>query len=691
VALEGEAPVAERVPVARTLHGETITDPYQWMRERESERVLEHLRAENEYTEACIAHLAGLRETLFGEIKSRIQETDLSVPARKGGYWYLTRTEEGRQYPVACRRNGAIDGPEEVLLDCNELAGDSEYFALGLFEVSPDHRVAAYSTDHSGAEQYRLRFRDLASGSDLAEEIDKTYYGGAWSKDASTFFYTRPDDAMRPHQLWRHRVGSDPADDVLVLQEDDERFFLEIDASRSEDLLVLTLQSQTTSEVWICDATLPEQDFRCVRAREAGVEYWVDHARGDDGGCLVILSTLDAPNGRILEASVSNPSSWVERHAHSEDVKLDGLDAFADHLVVWCRTQGMSGITVLPSDRSGGQARDLVFEEPVRTVDAGSNLEYESTVLRFEYESLVTPSSVYDEDLESGTRTLLKQQPVLGGYDSTAWESHREWATARDGTRIPISLVGRKGIQLDGEAPLVLYGYGAYEANSDPWFSAGRLSLLERGVVFAIAHVRGGGELGRHWYEQGKLRHKHNSFDDFVACAEHLIERGYTTANRLAARGGSAGGLLVGAALNQRPDLFRAVVAEVPFVDVVNTMLDESLPLTVTEWEEWGNPKLEEQYRWLREYAPFENIAACPYPRVLATAGLNDPRVQYWEPAKWVAALREQTTGDEPILLKTEMGAGHGGPSGRYDAWRDEALVLAFLLDSLGLAEAEPG
>jgi oligopeptidase B len=695
------APVPDREPTPRTLHGDTVVDPYAWMRDRDSERVLAHLRAENEYTESRLAHLASLRETVFQEIKSRIQETDLSVPARKGPYWYLTRTEEGQQYPISCRRTGAIDGPEEVLLDGNVLAGDSEYFAMGLFEVSPDHRTAAYSTDFSGAEQYTLRFRDLASGKDLPEEVPRTYYGGSFTKDSSSFFYTRPDDAMRPHQLWRHRLGTPADEDVLVFQEDDERFFLEIDATRSEDLLVMTLSSKTTTEVWILDSREGagagqgdgegdkegEAELRCVRPRQADVEYWVEHLRGpEDGdpGQLVILTTLDAPNGRIVQAPVNDPDAWVERLAHRSDVKLDGLDAFAEHLVVWCRVDGMSGVTVLPA--TGGAPRDLVFEEAVRTVDAGWNLEYESRTLRFEYESLVTPSSVYEEDLETGERTLLKQQPVLGGYRPEDWESAREWATAPDGTRVPISLVAPKGVARDGKAALVLYGYGAYESNSDPWFSAGRLTLLERGVVFAVAHVRGGGEMGRHWYDDGKLRHKHNSFDDLVACAEHLVAAGYTSPDRLAIRGGSAGGLLVGAALNQRPDLFRAVVAEVPFVDVVNTMLDESLPLTITEWEEWGNPKDEEQYGWIRAYTPYENIRACPYPSVLATAGLNDPRVQYWEPAKWVAALRETTTGDAPILLKTEMGAGHGGPSGRYDAWRDEALVLAFLLDALGRA-----
>jgi len=679
-----QAPAPDREPVSRELHGETVVDPYAWMRERESERVLAHLRAENEHTGATLAHLSELQETVYREIKSRIQETDLSVPARKGGYWYLTRTEEGRQYPVSCRRSGAIDGPEEVLLDGNILAGDSEYFAFGLFEVSPDHAIAAYSTDYSGAEEYTLRFRDLVSGDDLPDEIPRTYYGGAWSKDARAFFYTRPDDAMRPHQLWRHRMGTDTSTDVLVFQEDDERFFLDIDSSRSEDLLFITLQSQTTSEGWLLESADPEGEFRCIRPREDGVEYWSEHQRGDGPGRLVILATLDAPNGRILEAPVSSPGDWQEILPHRAEVKLDGLDAFADHLVVWCRRDATSGIVVLP--RRGRPPEELSFDEDVRTVDAGSNLEYDSHSLRFEYESLVTPTSVYDHDLETGERTLLKQQPVLGGYRASDWESVREWATAHDGARIPISLVHRKDTPRDASTPLVLYGYGAYEANSDPWFSAGRLSLLERGVTFAIAHVRGGGELGRHWYEAGKLANKTNSFDDLNACAEHLVAEGYTSTDRLAARGGSAGGLLVGAAMNRRPALYRAVIAEVPFVDVVNTMLDESLPLTVTEWEEWGNPRVREHYDWLRAYAPYENIQPCAYPRVFVTAGLNDPRVQYWEPAKWVAALREQTTGREPILLKTEMGAGHGGPSGRYDAWRDEALILAFLLDAFGLA-----
>jgi oligopeptidase B len=678
--------VARRIPQQRSLHGETVIDAYAWMRDSESEEVLAHLRAENEYVDARLAGLAGLRETVFQEIKTRTQETDLSVPARKGPYWYLTRTEEGRQYPISCRRRDAEDGPEEVLLDCNELAGDSEYFGLGVFAVSPDHRLAAYSTDLTGAEQYTLRFRDLEAQTDLAEELPLTYYGCAWSRDSGSLFYTRPDAAMRPHQLWRHQIGTRPEDDELVFQEDDERFFLDVDTSRSEDLIFLTLQSQTTSEVWFLDAATPQGELRCVRPREPGVEYWVEHARGETGGSLGILSTEGAPNGRILEAPIADLSTWREVVPHRRDVKLEGLDVFAQHWIVWCRVDGMSSIEILP--RNGGVATRLDFDEAVRSVDAGANLEYETHTLRFEYESLVTPDSVYDHDLETGSRRLLKRQAVLGGYAPDEWESLREWAIASDGTRVPISLVGRKGLARDGSAPLLLYGYGAYEENSEPWFSVARLSLLERGARFAIAHVRGGGELGRHWYEQGRLGNKHNSFSDFIACAEHLVARGFTSPERLAARGASAGGLLVAGALNLRPDLFRAVVAEVPFVDVVNTLLDASLPLTVTEWEEWGNPQVEEEYRWLRSYAPYENVAAQAYPRLLVTGGLNDPRVGYWEPAKWVAALRECSTSDEPVLLKTEMGAGHGGPSGRYDAWRDEALVLAFLIDALGIADA---
>jgi oligopeptidase B len=681
-------PLATRKLAERSLHGETVVDPYAWMRERESEEVLAHLRAENEYVEASLAHLGKLRERVFQEIKARIQETDLSVPARKGPYWYLTRTQEGYQYPVCCRRQGGPDGPEEILLDCNELAGDSDYFGLGVLEISPDHRLIAYSTDFTGAERFDLHFRNVASATDLPEVVSFTSYGCAWSKDSSTLFYTRHDDAMRPHQLWRHRIGTDPQQDVLVFQEDDERFFLDVDASRSEDLVLLTLQSKTTSEVWFLEAAAPEGEFRCIRPREADVEYWAEHVRGDAGGSLVILATLEAPNGRILTAPVANPSAWREILPERADVKLDGVEAFENHLIVWCRVEGVGSIRILP--QHGGKAVDLVFDEAVRSVDAGTNLEYETTTLRFDYESLVTPHSVFDHDLETGERELRKRQPVLGGYQPEDWESKREWAMAVDGTRVPISLVARRDLPRDGSTPLLLYGYGAYEANSDPWFSAARLSLLERGVVFAIAHVRGGGEMGRQWYDQGKLAYKQNSFDDFIACAEHLVARGFTSPERLAARGASAGGLLVGAALNQRPDLFCAVVAEVPFVDVVNTMLDASLPLTVTEWEEWGDPRIEEQYRWLRAYAPYENIAACPYPRLLVTSGLNDPRVQYWEPAKWVAAMRDKTTGEEPILLKTEMGAGHGGPSGRYDAWRDEALVLAFLLDALGVADTPP-
>lgn len=672
------APAARRRPQTRELHGEKSLDDYAWLADRESDEVVAHLEAENRYTEQSLAHTEALRERLFQEIKARVKESDLSVPARKGPWWYVTRTREGEQYEIFARRRGEPNGEEEVLLDCNQLAEASPYFALGALEVSPDHRLLAYSTDTSGAEKYTLHFRDLETGRDLADEIPDTYYGAAFSADSGFFFYTKPDETMRPHEVWRHRIGAPPESDVRVFAEPDERFSLEVEACRSEAFVFITAESKTTCEVWALDAHTPLEEFSCLRPRESGVEYWAD-ARADH---FVVLSNLDAKDGALHRAPLDKPDEWSAILAHEPGVKLDGFDVFAEHIVVWCRRGGYGAITILPDE---GEAFDLELPEVVRSVEEEENLEYETKQLRFSYESLVTPSSTYEIDLETRATRLLKREPVLGGFDPEDFASSQLLAEAEDGTRVPISLVHHKETPLDGSAPCLLYGYGAYESSSDPWFSISRLSLLERGVVFAIAHVRGGGELGRGWYEQGKLAHKHHSFSDFIACAQQLIHERICDPGRLAARGASAGGLLVGGALNMRPELFAAVVAEVPFVDVVNTMLDPDLPLTATEWEEWGDPRIAEQCRWMRAYAPYENIRKVAYPPLLVTAGLNDPRVQFWEPAKWVARLRAESTGTAPILLKTEMGAGHGGPSGRYDSWRDEAFVLAFLLDALGV------
>src|SRR5581483_3190268 len=627
------------------------------------------------------AHLAELRAELFEEIKARVQETDLSVPVRRGPWWYFTRTEEGMQYPKLCRRPSPDDeAGEQVLLDGNELAGDSPYFAFGVVDVSPDHRLVAFSTDHDGNESFTLRFKDLETGKLLPDTIEGTYYGSAWATDNRTFFYTTIDAAHRPHRLWRHRLGTAPADDVLVHEEPDERFFVSVELTRSEQYVVLQLASKVTSEVRLLPASTPEREFTVVEPRRQGVEYHLDH----QGDRFLVLHNDGALDFELAEAPVDAPgrANWRPVIAHQPGTRLMDVDAFVHHVVVHLRSEARTGLRVLPEE---GEPWDIELPETVATVEPGDNPEYDTDSYRLRFESLVTPPTVYDYDLPTRTLVLRKRQPVLGGYDPADYTSTRTWATAGDGTRVPVSLVHRKGVPRDGSAPCLLYGYGSYEASMDPWFSVLRLPLLERGFVFAIAHVRGGGECGRQWYEDGKLLRKRNTFTDFVACAQHLCDERYTSPSRLVARGGSAGGLLVGAVCNLAPDQFAAVLAEVPFVDALNTILDPTLPLTVIEWEEWGNPvESAEVYEYMKSYSPYENVEAKGYPAILATAGLNDPRVGYHEPAKWVAKLRATKTDDRPLLLKTEMGAGHGGPSGRYDLWRDQAFLLAFVVDQVG-------
>jgi oligopeptidase B len=679
-------PVAKRVPVERRLHGETVVDEYAWLRDRDDPEVIAHLEDENGYVRQVLGPTSELRRTLFEEIKARTQETDLTVPVRKGPWWYYGRTVEGLQYAIRCRRAQEDDAStEQVLVDFNAVAGDAPYLDVGHFDVSPDHRIVAYSVDFDGAEVFTMRFKDLDTGEHLADEIPGTYYGAAWSADSGTFFYVTPDDARRPHRLWRHRLGTDVSADELVYEEEDRRFFLGVHLSRSERFIVLGLSSMVTSEVRVLPADDPTAEFNVIEPRREGVEYHLDH----QGDRFLIVTNDQALDFKLVEAPVSHPgrAHWRDVIPHTPGTRIEAADAFANHVVVHLRRDALTGLRVIRT--TDGATHDVAFDEPVYTVVAfGDNPEYDSTIYRFHYTSLVTPPSVYDYDLDGRTRTLRKRQPVLGDFDPDRYESIREWAAAPDGTSVPLSLVRRRD-HPEGPAPTLLFGYGAYEASMDPGFSIGRLSLLDRGVTFAIAHVRGGGELGRSWYEDGKLLRKRNTFTDFIAAADHLIALGYTSPELLAARGGSAGGLLMGAVANLAPERFQAIVAEVPFVDNVNTMLDPSLPLTVTEWEEWGNPVTDpEAYRYMRSYSPYENVDRRPYPAILATAGLNDPRVSYHEPAKWVARLRPASTGGAPVLLKTEMGAGHSGPSGRYDAWRDEALVLAFVLDQLGAAAA---
>jgi oligopeptidase B len=679
-------PVAKRVPVDRRLHGETVVDEYAWLRDRDDPEVIAYLEDENEYLRQVLGPTSELRRTVFEEIKARTQETDLTVPVRKGPWWYYGRTVEGLQYAIRCRRaQQDDDSTEQVLVDFNEVAGDAPYLDVGHFDVSPDHRIVAYSVDFDGAEVFTMRFKDLDTGEHLAEEIPGTYYGAAWSADSGTFFYVTPDEARRPHRLWRHRLGTDVSADELVYEEEDRRFFLGVHLSRSERFIVLGVSSMVTSEVRVLPADDPTAEFRVIEPRREGVEYHLDHQ--DDR--FLIVTNDQALDFKLVEAPVSHPGRehWRDVIPHAPGTRIEAADAFANHVVVHLRRHALTGLRVIRA--TDGATHDVAFDEPVYTVVAfGDNPEYDSTVYRFHYTSLVTPASVYDYDLDGRTRTLRKRQPVLGDFDPDRYESIREWAAAPDGTSVPLSLVRRRD-HPEGPAPTLLFGYGAYEASMDPVFSIARLSLLDRGMTFAIAHVRGGGELGRGWYEDGKLLRKRNTFSDFIAAADHLIAQGYTSPDLLAARGGSAGGLLMGAVANLAPERFHAIVADVPFVDNVNTMLDPSLPLTVTEWEEWGNPVTDpEAYRYMRSYSPYENVDRRPYPAILATAGLNDPRVSYHEPAKWVARLRAASAGGAPVLLKTEMGAGHSGPSGRYDAWRDEALVLAFVLDQLGAAAA---
>jgi oligopeptidase B len=679
-------------------------DPWFWLGRRDDPEVLDHLRAENEYTAAALAHLAPLREQLFGEIVGRVQETDASSPSPHGPYEYFTRTVEGLEYPVHCRRPrvgaqvlpdpfaapGATPG-EVVVVDENALAGDEDYFNVGDLVLTPSQRLVAVTTDVTGGERYTLRFRDLDRGVVLDDVVPDVYYGVAWADDA-TVFYTRPDEAMRPFQIWRHRLGTPATDDALVFQEDDERFYVSVDRARSGRYLVITTASKTTSEVWLLPTAEPTAALQVVEPRKHGHEYHVEHHDGPAGDRLYVLSNANgAENFALLVTPTATPdrAQWQEVLPARADVRLDDVDAFARHLVVSERAGGLEHLRVLVLADDGAVTGDDVVAMPdeVYSVWTGTNLEYDTDTLRYQYTSLVAPASAYDFDVPSRTSTLVRRQPVPG-YDPQRYASRRAWATAPDGTQVPISLVWRPDARAEGEAgPLLLYGYGSYEVSIDPTFSASRVSLLDRGVAYAIAHIRGGGELGRTWYENGKLLNKRNTFTDFVACAEHLVAEEWTSPDQLVIRGGSAGGLLMGTVTNLRRDLFRAVVAEVPFVDCLTTILDESLPLTVTEWEEWGDPVHDPAvYDYMKSYSPYDNVVAGDYPAMLVTGGLNDPRVQYWEPAKWVAKLRTVRTDDRLLVLKMEMGAGHSGPSGRYEAWRDEAFVLAFVLDQLDRA-----
>lgn len=696
-----QPPVAPTRPTTRSHHGDDVVDPYEWLRAKDDADVIAHLEAENAYTEARTAHLAGLRSRIFDEIKGRTLETDLSVPARRGDWWYYGRTVEGKQYGIHCRAplaspddwtppELAADVPiagEEVLLDGNVEADGHEFFSLGSLEVSTDGRLLLYGVDVEGDERYTLRIRDLASGTDLDDVVTNTSAGASFSPDGRFVIYTTVDDAWRPDTVWLHEIGTSADDDARLFHEPDERYWVGAGFTRSDRFLMIEVGSSITSEEFLVPADDLRAEPRVVWPRQEGVEYSSTHAIVDGEDVLYVLHNDGALDFELVQVPVADPSG-ARRIVlpHVPGRRLLDVAAFRDWGVVSYRRDGLPRLGVL--DYASAAVSEIAFDEPLYAVGTAGNPEWAPPLLRIGYGSFTTPGTVYDYVVATGELLLRKQQPVLGGYDPGDYGQERIWATADDGTRIPLSLVWKRSFGAPGDSPrpVHLYGYGSYEHSIEPGFSVARLSELDRGVVFAVAHVRGGGELGRQWYEDGKLLHKRNTFTDFVACARHLVDGGWTTPDRLVAEGGSAGGLLMGAVTNLAPELFAGVLADVPFVDALTTILDPSLPLTVIEWDEWGDPLHDaEVYAYMKSYTPYENVRdGVSYPRILATTSLNDTRVLYVEPAKWVARLREVGA---DALLRCEMVAGHGGVSGRYNAWHQRAFELAWLLDVLGVAD----
>jgi oligopeptidase B len=674
-------PVAARRPRVTTKFGERRVDYYHWLREKESPEVIEYLNAENVHGEALMRPLALFRERLYKEMLARIQETDESVPYRRHGYWYYQREIEGQQYPIYCRRKGDMQAPEEILLDMNALAKGHKFTSLGILDVSPDGTKLAYSVDFKGFRQYALHVKDLATGELLRDSVERVT-SVAWAADSRTLFYVEEHPTTKRSYRLHRRVIDEPVD-ALVYEESDELFDMGVGDTRSERFVLLGVMSKDTTEMRVLPADQPLGEFRVVEPRRAGHEYYVDHHEDE----FYIRTNDKGRNFRLVRAPVGDPSAknWRQVLAHRPLVMLEEVDLFKGFWVAVERDKGLLKLRI--TDFASGASHYVDFDEQVYAAHSGTNLEYDTRQFRFVYESLVTPRSWYDYDVTERSRKLLKRQPVLGGYDPSEYRSEALTATARDGTRIPISLVYKKSLRGKTPQPLLLYAYGSYGHPIDPSFSSRRLSLLDRGMIFAIAHVRGGGDRGRLWYDAGKLTKKKNTFTDFIACAESLIRRRYTAADRLVIQGGSAGGLLMGAVVNMRPDLFRAVVSQVPFVDVINTMLDPTLPLTIPEYLEWGNPNQKRAYRYMRSYSPYDNLKKGAYPAMLVETSLNDSQVMYWEPAKYVAKLRTLKTDSNPLILKTIMEAGHGGASGRYDALKEVAFTYAFILDQVGLAQ----
>ena len=676
-----QPPPTEKKPKITEINGDRLVDNYFWLREKTSPAVIAHLEAENAYTAAVMKPTEALQDNLYKEILSHIKQTDANVPYRWGGYFYYTRTVEGKQYPIYCRKQGSVTAPEEILLDLNELAKGQKFMSVGSFAPSDDGTLLAYSTDNTGYRQYTMQVKNLRTGELLPEKIERVD-DLAWATDNKTIFYVTEDAVTkRNDKMFRHVLGSDKYE--LIYDEKDELFDIGVQRSRDKAVIMLGAFSKTSNEFRYIPASDPNAAWKMILTRQADHEYDVDH-RGD---LFYIRTNKGAKNFRVVTAPVSDPAekNWKEFVAHRPLIKVDGVDLFKDHAVLSEWENGLQQIEII--DFKTNKRHRIQFPEPVYAAGLSTNREFDTTVLRYNYQSLVTPSSVFDYDMNTSQATLMKQIEVPGGFDKANYKSERVFATASDGTQIPMSVVYKRGVKLDGTAPMLLYAYGSYGIPMSPTFSAGRLALLDRGVIYVIAHIRGGGELGEPWREAGRMMKKMNTFTDFIACAEHLTKQKYTSSDRLVIQGGSAGGLLMGAVTNMRPDLFKAVVAQVPFVDVLNTMLDASLPLTTSEYIEWGNPNEKPAYDYMKKYSPYDNVHKANYPAMLVKVSLNDSQVPYWEGAKFVAKIREMKTDHNPLLLKTNMGAGHGGASGRYDAIHETAFDYAFMLWQMGLAK----
>lgn len=672
-------PKAKKIKKELTIHGDTRIDNYYWLNDRENEEVIQYLNAENDYLEEQLAHIKDFRQDLFLEMKGRIKEDDQSVPYKDNGYFYITRYETGKEYPIYSRKKETLKAPEEILLDVNELAKDHSFFKVGGFDVSLDNKILAYSEDTVSRRIYTIRFKNLETGEMLEDVIPNTSGNIVWANDNETLFYAVKDDALRPYKIFRHKLGTPTSADAEVWHEDDETFRTFIYKTKSDKYLIIGSVQTLTSEYRFIDANDPESEFRIFQKRERGLEYDLAHFRDE----FYVRTNLDAQNFRLMKtaSNATEKENWTEVIPNRSDVLLEDMEIFNDYLVLSERIEGITQLRIMPS---AGAEHYIQFKEDAHLTGTSVNLEFDTDILRIHYQSMTTPPTIYDYNMKTREFKLMKQKEVLGGFDPENYESERFFVTVRDGAKVPVSIVYRKGYQKDGTAPLLQYAYGSYGHSMEPYFSSIRLSLLDRGFAFAIAHIRGGEEMGRHWYEDGKLLKKKNTFYDFIDCAKYLVQEKYTSRDRLFAMGGSAGGLLMGAIINMEPQLWRGILAAVPFVDVVTTMLDDSIPLTTGEYDEWGNPKEKEFYDYIKSYSPYDNVEAKDYPPMLVTTGLHDSQVQYWEPAKWVAKLREMKTDNNPLLMHTNMEAGHGGASGRFEAIKEIALEYAFILDLAG-------